>query len=312
MFNHETVLLNESVELLNIKPNGIYVDATLGGAGHSSLIYSKINEEGKLILFDQDIIAIENAKKIFFEKKNVFIIKSNFANLKIELEKIGIKKIDGILFDLGVSSMQIDIDERGFSYMNNGPLDMRMDNNSKLTAYDVINEYSFHELKNIFKKYGEEEFAKQIARKIENKREEKKIKTTKELTEIIFEAIPKKAFYGAKSHPAKRIFQAIRIEVNKELDVFEKAVQDAFEILNEGGVISVITFHSLEDRICKYYFKLWSEESEGLKKLPQIPIELMHKGKLVKNKPILPSKEECLNNSRSASAKLRGIRRVRV
>ena len=231
MFNHETVLLNESVDLLNVKADGIYVDATLGGAGHSSLIYSKLNEKGKLILFDQDITAIENAKKIFAGKQNVFIVNSNFVNLKRELEKLGINKIDGILFDLGVSSMQIDVDERGFSYMNDGPLDMRMDKDAKLTAYDVINEYSFHELQNIFKKYGEEEFAKQIARKIESKREDKKIETTKELTELIFEAIPKKAFYGAKSHPAKRVFQAVRIEVNKELDVFEKTQQQEKYIL---------------------------------------------------------------------------------
>ena len=162
MFNHETVLLNESVDLLNVKADGVYVDATLGGAGHSSLIYSKLNEKGKLILFDQDITAIENAKKIFAGKQNVFIVNSNFVNLKRELEKLGINKIDGILFDLGVSSMQIDVDERGFSYMNDGPLDMRMDKDAKLTAYDVINEYSFHELQNIFKKYGEEEFAKQM------------------------------------------------------------------------------------------------------------------------------------------------------
>ena len=180
MFNHETVLLNESVDILDIKPDGIYVDATLGGGGHSSLIYSKLNSKGKLVLFDQDITAIENAKNIFGDKDNVFIVNSNFVNLKSELSKLGISKIDGILFDLGVSSMQIDVEERGFSYINDGPLDMRMDKSGKVTAYDVINNYTFHQLQDIFRKYGEEEFAKQIARKIESKREEKKIETTKE------------------------------------------------------------------------------------------------------------------------------------
>ncbi|MGL5021522.1 MAG: 16S rRNA (cytosine(1402)-N(4))-methyltransferase RsmH [Mycoplasmatales bacterium] len=311
MFKHETVLLYESVETLNIKPNGVYVDATLGGAGHSCLIHEQLSDEGTLICFDQDDIAIENAKIKFKDVSNVILIKSNFLNLKSELLKYNINNIDGILFDLGVSSMQIDTDERGFSYMHDGPLDMRMNQDSKLSAYEVINTYDFHMLMEIFNKYGEEKFSKQIARAIENKREIEPIKTTKELSNLILESIPKKAFYGAKSHPAKRVFQAIRIEVNKELDVFESTLIDAFEILNAEGYISVITFHSLEDRICKYHFKKWCELDKELKRLPLVPNELMPPGFMQRTKPILPSKEEMEHNSRSKSAKLRTIKKVR-
>ncbi len=308
-FKHTTVLLEESVEGLNISENKIYVDATLGGAGHSSLIQSKLNE-GHLYCFDQDIWAIENAKSTFSDVDNVTIIQSNFANLKNELAKYNVEKIDGILFDLGVSSMQLDQEDRGFSYIHDGPLDMRMDQNGKVTAKDVVNGYSFHDLQHIFKKYGEEKFAKQIARAIESARETKEITTTKELNDLILSAIPKKAFYNAKSHPAKRVFQAIRIEVNKELDVFEETLKTAFSMLNPGGRISVITFHSLEDRICKYYFKKWTEVDPEFKKLPVIPVEYQPKAKLVSRKPILPSAEECEYNSRSRSAKLRVLERI--
>jgi len=312
MFRHETVLLHESIENLHIKPDGIYVDATLGGAGHSSLIHSKLSSEGTLICFDQDQIAIDNAVNKFNDVDNVIIIKSNFANLKSELMARNINHIDGILFDLGVSSMQIDTDERGFSYIHDGPLDMRMNMENDFSAYNVVNEYGFHDLMLIFNKYGEEKFAKQIARKIESQRIIAPIKTTKELNELILSAIPKKAFYEAKSHPSKRVFQAIRIEVNKELDVFEEAVIDAFEMLNVDGYIAVITFHSLEDRICKYYFKKWSELSDELKQLPIVPKELGPRGYVKKHKPILPSKEELEVNSRSRSAKLRSIKKVRI
>ncbi len=309
-FNHETVLLNESVDALNIRPNKIYVDATLGGAGHSSLILEQISEGGHLYVFDQDIWAIENAKKKFADNDNVTIIQSNFVNLKQELANRGVSHIDGILFDLGVSSMQLDQEERGFSYMHDGPLDMRMNQTASFSAYNVVNEYSFHELMHIFNKFGEEKFSKQIARAIESKRENAPIETTKELTDIILNAIPKKAFYNAKSHPAKRVFQAIRIEVNKELDVFEDTLKDAFDMMNDGGRISVITFHSLEDRICKYYFKNWSKVDESIANLPVIPDEYKPKGKEVSRKPILPTKEELDNNSRSRSAKLRVLERI--
>ncbi len=308
-FEHTTVLLKESVKGLNISENKIYVDATLGGAGHSSLIQEELIN-GHLYCFDQDVWAIENAKSHFKNKDNVTIIQSNFVNIKQELAKYNIKKIDGILFDLGVSSMQLDQEDRGFSYIHDGPLDMRMNQEATFTAKNVVNEYSFHDLMHIFNKYGEEKFAKQIARAIESKREEKPIETTKELTDIILNAIPKKAFYSAKSHPAKRVFQAIRIEVNKELDVFEETLKTAFSMLNPGGRISVITFHSLEDRICKYYFKKWTEIDSEIKKLPMIPPEYQPKAKLVNRKPILPSVEECENNSRSRSAKLRILERI--
>ncbi len=308
-FNHTTVLLEESVKGLNIKPNKIYVDATLGGAGHSSLIQEQL-EDGHLYCFDQDIWAIDNAKEKFKNTDNVTIIQSNFMNLKAELKKHNIDKIDGILFDLGVSSMQLDQEDRGFSYIHDGPLDMRMNQEASLDAKQVVNEYSFHDLMHIFNKFGEEKFSKQIARAIETKRAEKEITTTKELTDIILDAIPKKAFYNAKSHPAKRVFQALRIEVNKELDVFEETLKSAFAMLNPGGRISVITFHSLEDRICKYYFKEWSEIDPEIKKLPMIPEGYHPKAKLVNRKPILPSAEECEYNSRSRSAKLRILERI--
>lgn len=309
-FSHETVLLNESVEGLNIKKGKIYVDATLGGAGHSSLILEKLDADGHLFVFDQDVWAINNAKEKFAGVNNVTIIQSNFVNLKQELNTRGITNIDGILFDLGVSSMQLDQEERGFSYIHDGPLDMRMNQEASFSASNVVNEYSFKDLMHIFNKYGEEKFAKQIARGIEKARVEKPITTTKELTDIILESIPKKAFYNAKSHPAKRVFQAIRIEVNKELDVFEETLKDAFSMLNSEGRISVITFHSLEDRICKYYFKKYSEVDPSIANLPVIPKEYQAKAKMVTRKPILPSKDELDNNSRSRSAKLRVLERV--
>ncbi len=308
-FKHETVLLHESVNNLNIKSNGIYVDATLGGAGHSSLILEKLDNTGHLYVFDQDEIAIDNAKEKFKNVENVTIIQSNFVNLTTELNARGVDNIDGILFDLGVSSMQLDQEDRGFSYIHDGPLDMRMNQTATFTAENVINEYEATELMQIFTKFGEEKFSKPIALAIVRARQEQRITTTKELSDIVLNAIPKKAFYNAKSHPAKRVFQAVRIEVNKELDVFEKTVNDAFEMLNKKGRISVITFHSLEDRICKYYFKKWSEVDESVAKLPVIPKEFEPKAKCISRKPILPTKEELEYNSRSRSAKLRVLER---
>lgn len=305
MFEHTTVLLDEAVNGLNIKPDGIYVDCTLGGAGHSSLILSKLTDNGKLFAFDQDEVAIANAKeKLSVYGEQLTIIKSNFLYLKEELEKLGIEKVDGVLYDLGVSSPQLDTPERGFSYHHDAPLDMRMDNDADISAYDVINHWSYEDLVRIFFRYGEEKFSKQIARKIEARREIKPIETTFELVELIKEGIPAPARRKG-GHPAKRIFQAVRIAVNDELAVFEKSLQKAIDILNPEGRISVITFHSLEDRICKAAFKKASETPDLPHGLPVIPEEFKPILKLITRKPILPSEEELEHNNRARSAKLR-------
>jgi 16S rRNA (cytosine1402-N4)-methyltransferase len=305
VFEHTTVLLKEAVDGLNIRPDGIYVDCTLGGAGHSSLILSKLNEKGKLFAFDQDEVAIANAKEKLSEYgSQLTIIKSNFLHLKEELENIGVFKVDGILYDLGVSSPQLDTPERGFSYHHDAPLDMRMDNEAQLSAYDVVNHWSYEDLLRIFFRYGEEKFSKQIARKIEAARESKPIETTFELVDLIKEGIPAPARRKG-GHPAKRIFQAIRIAVNDELAVFEKSLQQAIELTDQGGRISVITFHSLEDRICKATFKKASELPNLPPGLPIIPDEFKPILKLITRKPILPSEEELEQNNRARSAKLR-------
>jgi 16S rRNA (cytosine1402-N4)-methyltransferase len=305
MFEHTTVLLEEAVEGLNIKPDGIYVDCTLGGAGHSSLILSKLGEEGKLFAFDQDMAAITHARERFFDYGDrFFTIKSNFLYLQEELERLGIKKVDGVLYDLGVSSPQLDTPERGFSYHHDAPLDMRMDRDASITAYDVINHWSYEELVRIFFRYGEEKFSKQIARKIEAAREIKPLETTGQLVEIIKEAIPAPARRKG-GHPAKRIFQAVRIAVNDELAVFEKSLNQAIELLNPMGRISVITFHSLEDRICKAAFKKASETPDLPPGLPIIPDEYKPILKVITRKPILPTENEIKQNNRARSAKLR-------
>lgn len=255
MFNHVTVLLKETVDGLDIKPDGTYVDCTLGGGGHSSYLLSQLTEGGRLIAFDQDEIAIQNAKEKFSSYGEQFItVKSNFRYLSEKLQELGITEVDGILFDLGVSSPQLDTPERGFSYHHDAPLDMRMDQDAPLTAYDVVNSWSYEQLVRIFFQYGEEKFSKQIARKIEAYRENKAIETTGELVELIKEGIPAPA-RRTGGHPAKRVFQAIRIAVNDELKVFEEALESAIEMVKPGGRVSVITFHSLEDRICKTTFK---------------------------------------------------------
>lgn len=298
---HVSVLLNESIENLNIKEDGIYVDCTLGFAGHSKEILKRI-KKGKLFAFDQDGEAICYSKKILDQTNgNYEIINSNFVNIKSELNKRGIEKVDGILFDLGVSSVQLDVAERGFSYHKDAKLDMRMDVNNKVSAYDVVNNYSKEDLIKIFYEYGEEKYAKSIATAIVNERQNKKIESTLELAEIIKSSVPEK--YKRNSHPARKVFQAIRIEVNKELEVFENALNDAIEMLNVGGRICVITFHSLEDRICKLKFKNESEVNSFYKGLPEIPDEYKPKLKLVKK--IKPSKEELEDNNRSRSAILR-------
>jgi 16S rRNA (cytosine1402-N4)-methyltransferase len=305
MFEHTTVLLEEAVDGLNIKPDGIYVDCTLGGAGHSSRILSKLGEHGKLFAFDQDSTALAHAKeKLSGYSEQLTLIKSNFLHLKEELEDLGIQKVDGILYDLGVSSPQLDTPERGFSYHHDAPLDMRMDSDASVSAFDVINHWSYEDLVRIFFRYGEEKFSKQIVRKIEAARELKPIETTGELVELIKEAIPAPARRKG-GHPAKRVFQAIRIAVNDELAVFEKSLQQAIELLNKGGRISVITFHSLEDRICKAAFKKESEMPDLPRGLPIIPEEYKPVLKLISRKPIVPSEEELEHNNRARSAKLR-------
>ncbi|MFC0473072.1 16S rRNA (cytosine(1402)-N(4))-methyltransferase RsmH [Halalkalibacter kiskunsagensis] len=305
MFHHVTVLKQESVDGLNIKPDGVYVDCTLGGAGHSSLIASQLGENGHLFAFDQDDKALEHAKEEMQPYMGkVTFIKSNFRYLKRELNQRGVTSVDGILFDLGVSSPQLDDAERGFSYHQDATLDMRMDQTAELSAYQVVNEWAFERLVKIISRYGEEKFAKQIARKIEAHRENKKIETTGELVEIIKEAIPAPA-RRTGGHPAKRTFQAIRIAVNDELGAFEEALEDSISLLAPGGRISVITFHSLEDRLCKEVFREKSKGPDLPPGLPIIPEGYEPILKLITRKPIVASPKELEMNNRSRSAKLR-------
>ena len=298
---HISVLKEETINALNIKEDGIYVDCTLGYAGHSSAILKRI-KNGMLYAFDQDIEAREYSENKLSEIGNNFcIIASNFSNLKSELAKRGVYKVDGIMFDLGVSSPQLDDASRGFSFHEDAYLDMRMDKSSSLTAYDVVNNYSFNDLYRIISRYGEEKYAKQIAREIEKTRNEKEIKTTLELANVISNAVPAK--YKRLTNPSRRTFQAIRIEVNKELSILPGALNDAIDILKKDGVIAVITFHSLEDRICKEVFKERSKIDELVKNLPSIPDE--YKPDIRVLKKIKPSKEEIEFNKRSRSATLR-------
>ena len=304
MFKHYSVLLEEAVEGLNIKEDGIYVDCTLGGAGHSLEILKKL-KTGKLYAFDQDNVALENAKiKLSEYADKVVFIKSNFKNLKEKLAEQNVYEVDGVLYDLGVSSPQLDTPERGFSYNYDTRLDMRMDTDASISAYEVVNEYSYHDLVRIFYRYGEEKFSKQIARNIEKKRELAPIETTFQLVDIIKESIPA-AKRRTGGHPAKRVFQAIRIAVNNELSVFENSLEQAIDIVKVGGRISVITFHSLEDRICKQIFNSYAKNKEIPKNLPILPNESLSKLKLITRKPICPSNKELEENNRSRSAKLR-------
>ena len=304
MFKHYSVLLEEAVEGLNIKEDGIYVDCTLGGAGHSLEILKKLTT-GKLYAFDQDNVALENAKiKLSEYADKVVFIKSNFENLKEKLAEQNVYEVDGVLYDLGVSSPQLDTPERGFSYNYDTRLDMRMDTDASMSAYEVVNEYSYHDLVRIFYRYGEEKFSKQIARNIEKKRELVPIETTFQLVDIIKESIPA-AKRRTGGHPAKRVFQAIRIAVNNELSVFENSLEQAIDIVKVGGRISVITFHSLEDRICKQIFNSYAKNKDIPKNLPVLPEESLSKLKLITRKPICPSERELEENNRSRSAKLR-------
>lgn len=310
-FNHYSVLLSETIENLNIKPDGIYVDGTLGGGGHAYQVASRLSEKGRLIGIDQDADAIAAAGerlKEFGDK--ITIIRSNYANMKKELHRIGVEKVDGIVLDLGVSSFQLDTPERGFTYRDeNAPLDMRMDDRQSLTAKDIVNGYSEMDLYRIIRDYGEDKFAKNIAKHIVQERAEKPIETTGELTEIIRASIPMKVQVTG-GHPAKRTFQAIRIELNKELEVLQNNLDDMIDLLNPGGRICIITFHSLEDRIVKTNFKRNENPCTCPSDFPVCVCGKKSKGKVVTRKPILPSEEELEVNSRSKSAKLRVFERV--
>lgn len=303
---HKSVLLDEAINYLDIKSNGIYVDATTGGGGHSSKILEKLTT-GHLYCFDQDDYAFSKSKdRLDKIGSNYTFVKSNFVNIKNELNKLGVNNIDGIIYDLGVSSFQFDIPERGFSYNYDAPLDMRMNQNQELTAEYIVNNYSYEELLKIFYRYGEDPFSKQIARSIERERQIKPIKTTFELVDVIKKALPSKVL-RQKGHPAKQTFQALRIAVNDELRVFEVSINDALKMLNKDGRAVVITFHSLEDRICKTVFK----EASTLDIPEGLPVMVTEEApfELITRKPILPSKEELEYNNRAHSAKMRVIRK---
>ena len=309
MEKHISVLLEESIDALNLKENSVVVDCTLGYGGHSSYILKRI-KRGYLFAFDQDSEAIRHSTdRLTAIGTNFTIIKSNFVNLKEELNSRDVEEVDAILFDLGVSSPQLDEKKRGFSYHEDAKLDMRMDQESTLTAYDVVNKYSKEKLQEIFYKYGEDKFSKNIAKKIVEYREQKPIETTLKLVDIIKSAVPMK--YRKDKHPARQIFQAIRIEVNHELDVLEPALEQALSLVKVGGRVAVITFHSLEDRIVKRYFKEKTKIDDKVKGLPNIPEQYLPNYRLVVNKAILPSKEELEKNNRARSAKLRVIERIK-
>ena len=305
MTKHVSVLLQESISSLNLLENSVVVDATLGYGGHSSNILERISK-GYLFAFDQDSEAIRySTDRLSSIGTNFTIIKSNFVNMKNYVNE----KVDGILFDLGVSSPQLDDESRGFSFHNDARLDMRMDRDQKLSAYEVVNEYSEQDLARIFYKYGEDKFSKSVARRIVEYRKEKPIETTLELVEVIKSGVPMK--YRINKHPARQIFQAIRIEVNHELDVIEPALSQALELLNVGGRVAVITFHSLEDRLVKNYFKEMTKIDDKVKGMPNIPDEYLPDFKLVVNKAIIPSDSEIENNPRARSSKLRVIERIK-
>ena len=308
-FNHISVLLNETIEGLNIKPDGTYADGTLGGAGHSFQIASKLNSLGRLIGFDQDEDAIKASTERLKEFENVTIVRSNYRNMKEELNNLGIARVDGILLDLGVSSYQLDTVSRGFSYKEEAPLDMRMDNRNEVTARDIVNNYSQGDLFRIIRDYGEDKFAANIAKHIVMNREIKPIETTTELAEIVKAAIPMK-FRKQGGHPAKQTFQAIRIELNAELSVLKESLMDMIDLLNPGGRICIITFHSLEDRIVKNIFKEAEDPCTCPKNFPTCVCGKKSKGKVITRKPILPSEEELEINSRSKSAKLRIFEKI--
>ena len=304
-FKHVSVLLQETVDGLNVKPDGIYVDGTLGGGGHSYEVCTRLGAKGSIIGIDQDEAAIEAASirlKDFGEK--VTIVRSNYCDMKSRLHELGIDKVDGIMLDLGVSSYQLDTADRGFSYREDAPLDMRMDQRSEMTARDIVNDYSEMDLYRVIRDYGEDKFAKNIARHIVRERAKRPIETTGELTDVIRHAIPMK-FQKKTGHPAKRTFQAIRIELNRELYVLRDSLDDMIDMLNPGGRLCIITFHSLEDRIVKSAFKKNENPCTCPSDFPVCVCGKVSKGRVITRKPILPSEEEMEVNSRSKSAKLR-------
>ena len=304
-FVHKSVLLNETIDGLNIQPDGIYVDGTLGGGGHAYEVCRRLGDKGSIVGIDQDAAAIEaagNRLKDFGEK--VTIVRSNYCDMKSKLHELGIDKVDGIVLDLGVSSYQLDTAERGFSYREDAPLDMRMDTRQKMTARDIVNDYEEMELYRVIRDYGEDKFAKNIAKHIVAARKVKPIETTGELTEIIRASIP--MMYQKKSgHPAKRTFQAIRIELNRELEVLKDSLDDMIDLLNPGGRLCIITFHSLEDRIVKSAFRKNENPCTCPSDFPVCVCGKVSKGSILTRKPILPSEEEMEENSRAKSAKLR-------
>ncbi len=304
-FKHKSVLLNETIDGLNIKPDGIYVDGTLGGGGHAYEVCRRLGEKGSIVGIDQDAAAIEAASarlKDFGEK--VTIVRSNYCDMKSKLHELGIDKVDGIVLDLGVSSYQLDTAERGFSYREDAPLDMRMDTRQKMTARDIVNDYTEADLYRVIRDYGEDKFAKNIAKHIVQTRAVKPVETTAELSEIIRASIPMK-FQKKSGHPAKRTFQAIRIELNRELDVLRDSLDDMIDLLNPGGRLCIITFHSLEDRIVKSAFRKNENPCTCPPDFPVCVCGKKSKGSIITKKPILPSEEELEYNSRSKSAKLR-------
>jgi len=309
IFEHVPVLLDETIHALNIIEDGIYVDCTLGGAGHSHQIIKRLSSKGLLIGIDQDINAIEAAKNNLKIYNNAIFIHDNFSNIKAILSELKIDKVDGILMDLGVSSHQLDEADRGFSYMHEAPLDMRMDREKSFSAYNVVNEYSFQKLFNLIRNYGEEKFAKRIAEFIVEKRNEMPIETTLQLVDIIKAAIPAK-FRREGPHPAKRTFQAIRIEVNQELEILQGAIEDSVDSLNVGGRVVIISFHSLEDRIVKNSFRSQEKPCICPKEFPVCACGLVPKLKLINKKPVEASSQELELNPRSRSAKLRCAERI--
>ena len=303
-FKHRSVLLEETIEGLRIRPEGTYVDGTLGGGGHSYHILERLNDQGRLIGIDQDGAAVAAAGKRLEGFKNVTIVRDNYCNIQRVLGELGIKKVDGILLDLGVSSYQLDTPERGFSYMSDAPLDMRMDDRGAMTAADIVNSYSRSDLARIIRVYGEEKFADSIAKHITAAREGGPIKTTGELVEIIRASIPAK-FLKTKGHPAKQTFQAIRIELNNELKVLTDTLDTMIDLLSPGGRLAVITFHSLEDRIVKNTFKNAQDPCICPPNIPVCACGKKPKGRIVTKKPIVPAEEELAVNPRAKSSKLR-------
>lgn len=305
MFHHVSVMLKETIDELNIKEDGVYVDCTLGGAGHALYLLNQLNDKGHLIAIDQDMTAIENAKEVLKDHLDrVTFVHSNFREINQILDGLNIDKVDGIYYDLGVSSPQLDVPERGFSYHQDARLDMRMDQTQPLSAYEVVNDWPYESLVRIFYRYGEEKFSKQIARRIEKTREHEPIETTLQLVDVIKEGIPAKARRKG-GHPAKRVFQAIRIAVNDELKAFEDSLEQAIERVKVHGRISVITFHSLEDRLCKQIFQEYEKGPEVPRGLPIIPEEYTPKLKRVNRKPITATDDDLAENNRARSAKLR-------